>query len=943
MKKLIKLQSILALLIITFSLMLQSQSYGQQRVSPNTLNPPTNLTAIVEDENDVNLFWNQPLQDTIYLHWDDGVNAGGFGNLLQPVVIDCAAKWDPNHIAPYNGWTITSMRFYLTNSSPTVKLKIWTGPSATEVYSQDITAFTINEWNEITLDNPVTINSSTQLWAGLNIDMPISGTVMGLDAGPAIDEYGNNYKFNGNWYHDENANWNIQIQVSPGKQATNILMGYNVFRDDTQLNTDTWTSTAYVDENMLNGTYDYYVTAVYDDGESVPSDTVEVIIDQPVILYSDSMALVDLYNNCNGPNWILNELWLVGPVNEWYGVTTTGTRVTKLWRQSNNLIGDIPASIGDLTALEELHLEGNTINSVPESIGNLASIQELWLGFNPIVSIPSSIGNLVTLKQLHIGIMGLPLDTLPSTFGNMDSLEWLALGDAGLNSLPDNFGDLTALKTCFLWGNNLTELPAGFGGLESLEYLSAHENQLASLPESFGNMSNLHTLYMYFNELTSLPESFGNLNSLFYLELGINQLTSLPDNFGDLNNLSMLMLYTNQLESLPESFGALESLDSVYLFTNQLTSLPSSFGDLSDMNLLSIEHNLITELPESFGSLATIEEIYLTDNQLIALPEDFGNMPELFLLVISQNNLTTIPESLCDLPSLEKLYAHENLLDKLPVNLGDLETLEYLAADMNEITEIPVSIGNLTNLELISLNHNNISEIPEEVGNLEIHTFGIGDNNISELPSTMFDNSYDYLWVMENELQFGSLEPMMGQATEFLYYTQAMIGNDSIIEVPLDEPISYTIEVSGDYNFYTWYKDGTLMPDQTTNTLYIEAATINDQGVYVLKVNNTYVPDLELVSHDFTVSIFTDIDYMSTEEFEIYPNPANSDLINVNVSEPEAIERIIIINGSGQIIKTENTISQNNRIDISTLTTGIYIVKIAYRNGQYQIEKLVVK
>ena len=49
-------------------------------------NPPTNLIANVEDENDVNLFWNAPSTgDSTYLHWDSGENEDSFGNFLNPV------------------------------------------------------------------------------------------------------------------------------------------------------------------------------------------------------------------------------------------------------------------------------------------------------------------------------------------------------------------------------------------------------------------------------------------------------------------------------------------------------------------------------------------------------------------------------------------------------------------------------------------------------------------------------------------------------------------------------------------------------------------------------------------------------------------------------------------------------------------------------------------
>ncbi|RLD56611.1 MAG: hypothetical protein DRJ05_11050, partial [Bacteroidetes bacterium] len=561
MKKLNKRTKIFALMIITIGLTLQLQTYGQQWLNPKDLNPPQNLTAEVQDENDVNLFWTAPSTgDSTYLHWDNGVNYTSYGNFLQPWEVDYVAKWDPDHITNYDGWTITKMRFYVTVPMPTIKLKIWTGPEATEIYSQDVPNFNVNSWTEIILDTPITIDASTQLWAGLNIDMPVTGAVMGCDEGPAISGYGNLYRFNNVWYNDSDLNWNIQIlleepslptylhwdngenedsfgnwlqpvdfdfaskwdpaHIAPydgwtvtkarfyltspmptvklkiwtGPEATEIysqditsfninswtevtldspvtidastqfwvglnvdmpttgavmgsddgpaidgygnmyrqngstwysdfdlnwniqfevenvdgkgidgLLGYNIFRNDEQINENTWGGISFIDENMLNGIYNYHVTAVYDEGESDPSNTVEVVISQPVILYADSMALVDLYNNCNGPNWSISDYWLEGPVNEWYGVTTTGTRVTKLWRQSNNLIGDIPASIGDLTALEELHLESNTINSIPESIGNLQALTKLWLGWNPLVSVPETIGNLTNLEQLHLG------------------------------------------------------------------------------------------------------------------------------------------------------------------------------------------------------------------------------------------------------------------------------------------------------------------------------------------------------------------------------------------------------------------------------------------------------------------------------------------------------------------------------------------------------------
>ncbi len=73
--------------------------------------------------------------------------------------------------------------------------------------------FNVNDWTEIDLDVPVTIDASEELWFGLYVDMPEAGAVMGADSGPAIDGYGNMYHLYGSWHHDFNLNWNIQAKI----------------------------------------------------------------------------------------------------------------------------------------------------------------------------------------------------------------------------------------------------------------------------------------------------------------------------------------------------------------------------------------------------------------------------------------------------------------------------------------------------------------------------------------------------------------------------------------------------------------------------------------------------------------------------------------------------------------------------------------------------------
>jgi len=58
---------------------------------------------------------------------------------------------------------------------------------------------------------------------------------------------------------------------------TRDLLGYNVYRDGDMINSSLVLETQFEDDSVVSGTlYTYYVTAVYDEGESEPSSSVEV-------------------------------------------------------------------------------------------------------------------------------------------------------------------------------------------------------------------------------------------------------------------------------------------------------------------------------------------------------------------------------------------------------------------------------------------------------------------------------------------------------------------------------------------------------------------------------------------------------------------------------------------------------------------------------------------
>jgi hypothetical protein len=68
----------------------------------------------------------------------------------------------------------------------------------------------------------------------------------------------------------------IKWEDSPEMEGT--WLGYNIFRDGEQINTELWTEKTYTDENLAAGTYSYQVSAVYEACESELTDEVTVTI-----------------------------------------------------------------------------------------------------------------------------------------------------------------------------------------------------------------------------------------------------------------------------------------------------------------------------------------------------------------------------------------------------------------------------------------------------------------------------------------------------------------------------------------------------------------------------------------------------------------------------------------------------------------------------------------
>jgi hypothetical protein len=223
--------------------------------------------------------------------------------------------------------------------------------------------------------------------------------------------------------------------------------------------------------------------------------------------------LIALYDSMNGSNWTTKTNWngSAGTECEWYGVTCTGDDVTGINLATNNLVGTIPAALGNLANLTELSLHHNALSgSIPAELGNLTNLTEFQLNDNVLSgSIPAELGNLTNLTRLWLNDNTLS-GSIPAELGNLTNLTWLVLYKNSLSgSIPSELGNLTNLTRLYLYSNSLSgSIPAELGNLTNLTHLALDNNSLSgSIPAELGNLTNLTNLYLGDNSLTGpLPQ-----------------------------------------------------------------------------------------------------------------------------------------------------------------------------------------------------------------------------------------------------------------------------------------------------------------------------------------------------------------------------------------------------------------------------------------------------
>jgi len=409
---------------------------------------------------------------------------------------------------------------------------------------------------------------------------------------------------------------------------------------------------------------------------------------------NDSLILVTLYEITDGENWT-NTWDLYTPMTAWHGITLDANACVRIVDlRNNNLVGNIPFALVDLSSLERLYLNNNALTgSIPTELSSVYSLQHLWLFGNQLTgNIPPELGNLPNLTHLGIGNNQFT-GNLPAEFGYLDKLIYLSiknnqLGGCFAPNLRNLCNNDSISAENIDTGNNFDALWDVFctddSGLCTPEM--CRQSDSLALVELYHatNGANWDTIW---NLTTTIDTWHGiTLNEsgcVRQIDLSENQLVgTLPSELDTLKNLSRLYLYDNQISgTIPSEWSGMYSLRQLWLFNNQLTgNIPIELTQINTLTHLGLGHNQLSgELPPGLGDLHNLIYLGIQSNDLTGCyPSDMTNLCDQLQFGINTyisdgNNFDADWEGFCaeDLGSCDLVFPGDLNFDGI-VNMDDV-------------------------------------------------------------------------------------------------------------------------------------------------------------------------------------------------------------------------------------------------------------------------------
>ena len=381
-----------------------------------------------------------------------------------------------------------------------------------------------------------------------------------------------------------------------------------------------------------------------------------------------------------------------------------------------------PASLSELTQLEELDLSGNLITDLSDLSG-LTQLVSLDLSSNQI----ADVGVLVKLNQLkELNLSHNPeltldkVETLHEALPNCEIrhnavisevIQIKALIQVGHTQIAWELVQ-QSLNDPRLYEGLLNDCPVSEDGWIRVpgylaDYIDFFIKLLANIPESALEQSELNPptqLNLGSSEIRDSDiRSLAGLTQLTQLNLSDNEITDVSA-LADLTELTVLSLNGNQITDV-SALAGLTQLTDLHLSNNQITDV-SALAGLTQLQELNLQNNQVDDV-SALAELTQITEIGLRNNEITDV-SDLAELTHLTDLDLGNNQITDV-NALAELTQLTELNLNNNEITDVSA-LAELSQLTELNLNYNQITDVSALAG-LTELTGLYLLNNEITDV----------------------------------------------------------------------------------------------------------------------------------------------------------------------------------------------------------------------------------------
>ncbi|XBH56088.1 hypothetical protein VPH35_078005 [Triticum aestivum] len=360
--------------------------------------------------------------------------------------------------------------------------------------------------------------------------------------------------------------------------------------------------------------------------------------------------------------------------------------VTSIDLGDMGLTGTLPTSLSSLTALKELHLQGNALHGDFPSLAGCTDLTRLVLDGNGFTSLPSDfLKDLPSLQYLSLEDLPLKPWSVPDAIVGSSLLETFSASNASIaGAFPAVLANLSSLRSLRLSYNNLTGgLPAGLAELIALESLQLNnqisDGKLSGSIAVVAAMKNLRLLWIQSNKFTGPIPDFSN-SQLEAFNVRDNRLTGVvPASLYEIKTLRNVSLTNNLFQGpMPDFRGVNVDLaaDTVSRFCQSrpgpcdplvttLLSVAAGFGYPAE---LAETWNGNTPCGNWIGIVCSNGDVSIFDlhNRGLSgtISPAIANLTSVGKLDLSNNHLTgVIPDTLTTMSNLKIFIVSNNSLD----------------------------------------------------------------------------------------------------------------------------------------------------------------------------------------------------------------------------------------------------------------------------------------